>query len=267
MPLPAPRPDGTCLVTGASSGIGRELARALAARGLGVTLVARREERLRALADELAAAHGIRAEVAACDLTDATARAGLLAAVAARGLEVDVLVSNAGITNVGRIADLDPADEVELVRTNVEAVVDLTPRLVPGMVARGRGGVLTVASIAAFQPSPNQASYAASKAFLLSYSDALAGELVGTGVTVTALCPGPVPTEIFARAAGGTNPVDRMPDLFWRPAEEVAGAAVEGLDRGDLHVFVGAPNRLGALAAQHLPRLRGGLGLAARLFT
>jgi short-subunit dehydrogenase len=266
VPLPPPDAGGTCLVTGASSGIGREIARSLARRGRGVTLVARDEDRLRELAEELRAQHGVRAEVAPCELTDPAARAALVDDVAARGLAVDVLISNAGITRVGRIAEIDPATDVQLVRTNVEAVVDLTPRLVRAMVARGAGGVLTVSSIAAFGPLPNQASYAASKAFVLSYSDALAGELVGTGVTATALCPGPVPTEIFARA-GGTNPVDRMPSLFWRPAPEVAEAAVEGLERGRLRVFVGTPNRLAALAAHHLPRLRGALAVAARRAT
>jgi short-subunit dehydrogenase len=270
MPLPPPRLAGTCLVTGASAGLGREIARVLAAGGRGVTLVARREERLRALADELADRHGVRAEVAPCDLADAEARAALVAEVAARGLEVDVLVNDAGVTDVGRVAGLDPADEVRLVRTNVEAVVDLTPRLVAGMVARGAGGVLTLASIAAFQPCPNQASYAASKAFLLSYSDALAGELTGTGVHATAVCPGPVATEIFGRAGGrthGLNPVDRLPGLFWRRGDEVAAAAVDGLERNDLHVFVGAPNRLAAAAGKLLPASRIALGLGARVFT
>ncbi|MBA2637926.1 MAG: SDR family NAD(P)-dependent oxidoreductase, partial [Solirubrobacterales bacterium] len=227
-------------------------------------------ERLRALADELAARHGVRVEVAPCDLADERARAALVDDVVARGLQVDVLVSDAGVTNVGRVWELDAAAEVRLVRTNVEAVVDLTSRLVPAMVTRGAGGVLTVSSIAAFQPAPNQASYAASKAFLISYADALAGELAGSGVHATTLCPGPVPTEIFARAGGhgnGLNPVDRLPRPFWRQADELAREAVDGLERNELRVFVGVPNRLLALAGRHLPLSRAALGLGARLFT
>ncbi|HEX8803779.1 MAG TPA: SDR family oxidoreductase, partial [Acidimicrobiales bacterium] len=201
MALPSPAADRTCLVTGASAGIGVEIARLLAQRGLGVTLVARRQERLRALADELTGAHGVRAEVVAADLADPGSRAAIAPTVAERGLTVDVLVNNAGVGTMGPVHRSSAPREVAAVRLDVEAVVDLCTTLVPGMVERRRGAVLNVASTAAFQPLPGQATYAAAKAFVLSFSEALATELAGTGVTVTALCPGPVDTD-FAESAG-----------------------------------------------------------------
>lgn len=255
MALPPPGPDSTCLVTGASSGIGAEIARCLAARGLGVTLVARREDRLRALAGELAAAHGIRAEVVAADLADADRRAALPGELAGRGLTVDVLVNNAGFGTTGPVHRADPAREVEMVRVDVEAVADLCTRFLPGMVERRRGAVLNVASTAAFQPLPGQAGYSAAKAFVLSYTQALRAELAGTGVTVTALCPGPVETE-FARTSGlgEEDASSALPRFMWVPAPAVAEAAVDGLARGRAVVIPGAANRFTAVAGHLAPR-------------
>ena len=255
MTLPAPGPDRTCLVTGASSGIGSDLARELARRGHGVTLVARREDRLRALADELAAAHGIRAEVAAVDLADEAARDGLAATVAERGLVVDVLVNNAGFSTMGPVHRSDPAREVAMIRTDVEAVAHLCSTFVPGMVERARGAVLNVASTAAFQPLPGQAGYGASKAFVLSYSQALAQELKGRGVTVTALCPGPVETG-FAEAAGigDEQAAAALPKLMWVSSPDVAAQAVAAMDKGRAVVIPGAPNRVVAGLAHLTPR-------------
>src|SRR4051812_35464799 len=194
MALPPPSPDSTCLVTGASSGIGVEIARELARRGLGVTLAARREDRLRELAAELEAS-GVRAEVVGCDVSDHDSRKRLAAELEARGLTVDVLVNNAGFSTSGPFVQSDPDKEEALVRTNIEAVVALCSLFVPAMSQRGRGAVLNVASTASFQPIPMQASYAASKAFVLSFTESLHAELRGSGVAVTALCPGPVKTE------------------------------------------------------------------------
>ncbi|MGZ8763610.1 MAG: SDR family NAD(P)-dependent oxidoreductase, partial [Acidimicrobiia bacterium] len=177
MTLPAPRADGTCVITGASSGIGVELARELASRGLGVTLVARREDRLRTLADELVSTFGIRAEVIAADLTDERSRARIATELANRGLEVDVLVNNAGFSTMGPVSAGDAAREMAMIRTDVEAVVHLCSLFLPGMVDRRSGGILNVASTAAFQPLPGQAGYAASKAFVLSYSQGIRAEL------------------------------------------------------------------------------------------
>ena len=193
MSLPQPAPDRTALVTGASSGIGEELARELARRGHGVTLVARREDKLTDLATELGRA-GVRAEVLAADLSDRGARAGLLGRVDGLGLTVDILVNNAGLSTLGPSGRADPEAEMNMIEIDVVAVADLCSRVPPGMVAARRGAVLNVASTAAFQPLPGQSAYGAGKAFVLSYTRSLTGELRGTGVTATALCPGPVDT-------------------------------------------------------------------------
>lgn len=250
MALPPPSPGSTCLVTGASSGIGAEIARELARRGHGITLVARREERLRELAEELS---GVRVEVLACDLTDPAARERMIAAVAERGLTVEVLVNNAGFGSAGRVDELDPAQEVRMVRTNVEAPVALCMAYLPGMVQRGRGGVLNVASTAAFQPLPRQSTYAATKAFVLSYTDAMHADLKGTGVTVTALCPGPVRTE-FTKGTGLGVSEEKVPAAFWKEAAEVARAGVAGLEKGKRTVVAGRLNAIGAVAGRLTPR-------------
>lgn len=255
MAIPAPAADRTAVVTGASSGIGREIARLLAERGHGVTLVARREERLRALAGELGKHHGVRAEVVTTDLTDQGAREGLAAAVAERGLVAHVLVNAAGLSTVGAVHTNDPAAELTMIRTNVEALAHLCSLFLPGMVEREAGAILNVASTAAFQPMPAQAGYAASKAFVVSYSQAVRAELSGTGVSVTALCPGPVETE-FAEAAGfdGDEAKAALPSFMWVSVEAVAAAGVEGLDRGRAVVIPGTANRAAAIGARLAPR-------------
>jgi hypothetical protein len=253
--IPAPHPDRTCLVTGASSGIGEEIARLLAARGLGVTLVARSEDKLRALADDLASAHGVRVEVLACDLADAAARSALPGRLADLGLAVNVLVNNAGFSTLGPVWRSDPDAELAMVRTDVEAVVHLCSLFTPGMVERRSGCVLNVASTAAFQPIPGQAGYGASKAFVLSYTHALRVELRPHGVTATALCPGPVETG-FAAVAGidEAEAHDAMPAPFWVGADQVARAAVEGMDANRAVVIPGALNRASAAVGWLTPR-------------
>jgi len=226
--LPAPDRDATCLITGASSGIGQALARELAARGYGVTLVARREERLRKLADELAREHGVDAEVLPCDLADPAALAALPSRVDALGLRVDLLVNNAGFGSYGPFAELDPGREVEQVRVLCEAVVALSGAFVPRMVQRGAGAVLILSSTTGFQPTARYATYAASKAFSLSFGQSLHEELRRSGVAVTTVCPGPVETEFFD--VSDVRPV-RLPKQLWVTADEVARAALEGLAR------------------------------------
>jgi short-subunit dehydrogenase len=255
MSLPTPAADRTALVTGASSGIGAEIARQLAGRGHGLTLVARRAEKLRELAAELSAKHSVRVEVLPADLTDLEARTGLVAATADLGLTVDILVNNAGFSTTGPVRASDPAREVDMIRTNVEAPAHLCSLFVPGMADRGRGAVLNVASTAAFQPLPGQAGYGGSKAFVLSYSNALGAELKGTGVTVTSLCPGPVETE-FAHAAGfdEEDASESLPKIMWVSAPDVAKAAVDGLASGKRVVIPGAANKFGALGGQLTPR-------------
>lgn len=252
MALPAPDPSSTCLITGASSGIGAEIARELAARGHGVTLVARRADRLRELADELRARYAIRAEVLACDVTDATARGELLERVADTGLQTEVLVNNAGFGTAGAFTELDGTREVQMVRTNVEAVVALTHDVVARMVERGQGAILNVASSAAFQPIPKQATYAASKAFALSFSEALSSELAESGVTVTALCPGPVHSE-FVEVAAMEDAAAQAPDFLWITSAACAKAGVDGLDRGSRVVVPHGPIRAGTLLSKYTP--------------
>jgi hypothetical protein len=255
MPLPAPNPARTCLVTGASSGIGEEIARLLASRGFGVTLVARSEDKLEALAGQLASATGVRVGYIAADLTNEAARAALPAELEARGLLVNVLVNNAGFSTAGPVRSADPARELAMVRTDVEAVVHLCTLFVPGMVERRSGAVLNVASTAAYQPIPGQAAYAASKAFVLSYTHALRGELRSEGVTVAALCPGPVDTG-FAAAAGLSKEefTGSVPSFMVVSAHDVAAAAVAGLEAGRAVVIPGVANRVLAAGGWLSPR-------------
>jgi short-subunit dehydrogenase len=255
MPFPTPKENTTALVTGSSSGIGADIARELARRGHGVTLVARREERLKALADELADAHHVRAEVLAADLTDADSRGALPAELERRGLTVDILVNNAGFTTMGPVHRATREAELSMVRTNIEAVVDLCTLFVPGMVTRHRGAILNTASTAAFQPLPGQAVYGASKSFVLSYGRALGQELKGSGVTVTTLCPGPVETG-FAEASGLSDEEagEALPKFMWVPADQVAKAAVEALAAGRSVVIPGPANRAAAAAAHLIPK-------------
>jgi short-subunit dehydrogenase len=253
MALPPPDFHSTCLVTGASSGIGAEAARSLARRGHGVTLVARRADRLEELAAELRSEHGVRVEVLECDLVDDAARERMFAELTTLAVNVEVLVNNAGFGTGGLFHQLDAEREVRMVHLNVEALVALTARFVPDMVRRRRGGLLNVASTAAFQPLPRQATYGATKAFVLSFTDALHAELAGTGVSATALCPGPVRTE-FADTAGIGEEAEAVPDMFWANAPEVAEQGIRGLEKNKRVVVPGVLNRAGALGGQHAPR-------------
>ena len=251
--LPAPSTGGAALVTGASSGIGAEIARGLAARGHAVVLVARREERLKSLATELESDHGVDAIAIACDLGDEAERDRLEGELSKSGRKIEILVNNAGYGSRGRFATSARNRMVGMVNVNVEAVVDLTARLLPGMTERGRGAVINVASNAAYQPMPGGAVYAASKAFVLSFSEAIHTEVKGAGVTVTAVCPGPVKTE-FTDAAGMENVEETTPDLVWTSAREVAKVAIEGAERGKRVVNVGMVSRVTAIVGQHSPR-------------
>jgi uncharacterized protein len=251
--LPEPSRTSTAIVTGASSGIGAEIARELAARGHGVTLVARREERLRDLASELADEHGVRAETLVADLTDPSAREALGARIDELGLEVGTLVNNAGFGGGGELAHADRDYLLRMVRLNCEALLDLQCRCLPEMLERREGAVINVASTAAFQPLPGSSVYAATKAFVLSLSEAAHTELKGTGVSVTAVCPGPVKTE-FAEAAGLDDAAGNLPGMFWTPVETVARDAVEGAAKEKRVVVPGVMNRAGAITGQHAPR-------------
>ncbi|MBI2711147.1 MAG: SDR family oxidoreductase [Actinobacteria bacterium] len=233
----------TALVTGASSGIGREIARRLADDGHHLVVVARREAALRSLADEIGDA-----EVIAADLAGRAGRDRLAGAVPA----VDVLVNNAGFGDFGPFARADRDRTMAMLELNVAALTDLTHRYLPGMLERGRGRVLNVASTAAFLPGPLMAVYYATKAYVLSFTEALAEELRGTGVTATALCPGPTATGFqqaadmeMSRLVAGRN----LPS-----AEEVAAYGVRAMERGDVIAVPGALNKVLAASVRAAPR-------------
>jgi short-subunit dehydrogenase len=246
--LPASSSTGVALVTGASSGIGEQIARELTRRGYGLALVARRADQLRALADDL----GPSAHAVPTDLSRPEERAALPGRIAGLGVQVDILVNNAGMANLGPVAASDPAAELTLVELDVAAVVDLCSRFVPDMVARGRGAVLNVASVGAFGPVPGQATYGAAKAFVLSYTHALREELRGTGVAAATLCPGPVRTAFGAQAGIPDEEAEKMlPKFLWQQADAVARAGIDGLASGRAVIVPGAPNRI-ATALNHL---------------
>ncbi len=236
--IPSPTGGTAALVTGASSGIGTALAQALSARGHNVVLVARREERLRALAAELEADHGVRALPLPCDLLDPEARLGLPTRVTELGFEVSVLVNNAGFGTAGPFVEQNVDRELEQVRILCEAVVDLTGRFAPRMAERGCGAILTVASTSGFQPLPQTAGYGAAKAWAVSFSVALNEELRGQGVAVTAVCPGPVKTEFFE--VSGPHPVESFfPKFIHISAERCARDALKALERNKRIVVPG----------------------------
>ena len=257
MSLPKPSSDTAALVTGASAGIGSSIARELAKRGHGLILVARRKNKLDELAHELVAEYGVRAETLGCDLAKAASRQRLPARVESLGLEVSVLVNNAGFATGGAFYQADPERELEQVRVLVEAVVGLSSAFLPAMVRRGRGAILNVASTAGMQPLPYSAGYSAAKAYVLTFSEALHQELRGSGVTVTALAPGPVSTEFWDTAgwevAGGQSFENAVPRPAWVTADEAAQAGVKGLEAGRRVVVPGLPIRAAMLASQYLP--------------
>lgn len=242
---------GTALVTGASSGIGKELARLFAADGHSVVLVARRKERLDELAQELAAGGRVEAWPVPCDLAAPGGVDALLHVLAARGIAVDFLVNNAGVGTTGSFVESPPETQLGMAALNVTAVVHLTRALLPGMLARGHGRVLNVGSTAGFQPGPFMATYYASKAFVNHFSEALAYELAGSGVTVTLSCPGPTHTE-FGDVSGIAK--SKLFRLNVATAESVAREAYRALMRGRVLVIHGFLNRLAVELVRLGPR-------------
>lgn len=236
------------LITGASSGIGAELARIFAARGSSLVLAARRRDRMEALAGELRSAR-VAVEVVATDLEDPVAPAALFEAVEGSGITVDTLVNNAGFGLRGRFAALPLDRQMAMVALNVTALTRLCGLYLPRLIERRRGGILNVASTAAFQAGPNMAVYYATKAFVLSLSEALHEEAKPHGIVVTALCPGPTPTEFQARAG---MRMSKLLNLGALSPAEVARIGVEGYEAAKAIVIPGLPNRLGAWSAQHL---------------
>jgi uncharacterized protein len=236
------------LVTGASSGIGEVFARQLAERGANLVLVARSQDKLEALSQELHGRFGTSVEVLACDLSDPGAGAALAARLAERDMPIDVLVNAAGFGLFGQLHEADPARTSQQVRLNVDALTELTCALLPQMRARDRGAIVNVASTAAFQPVPYMAVYGATKAYVLSFTEALWAETRGTGVRVTALCPGATDTPFFDTASAHASIGRRM------APEDVVAAAFSALERRRCSVTPGLRNRLLADAPRLTPR-------------
>jgi short-subunit dehydrogenase len=239
------------LITGASAGLGLEFAILFARDHHDLVLVARRKDRLEALGEELSRDHGVKCTALAADLMDPKAPDAILAELSRLGLEVEFLVNNAGFGTSGRFWELDAARERGMLEVNITALVVLTRALVPGMVQRGRGRVLNIGSTAGFQPGPYMAGYYASKAFVNTFTEALAFELQGTGVTATVSCPGATATE-FAGVAG--NDKSRLFALGAMTAEEVALGAYKAMLAGRPLIVHGFKNKLSAWSVSLTPR-------------
>jgi short-subunit dehydrogenase len=240
----------TALVTGASAGIGAAFAARLAARGDGVVLVARDEARLDALAADLSARHGVATEVLAADLTDSAQLATVEARLADRERPIDVLVNNAGFGTNGRFAELDRETESREVGLNVVALVRLTHAALGAMVERRSGAVLNVSSLAGFQPTPGNATYGATKAFVTSFTQSVHEELRGSGVKICVVCPGFTRTEFQANAGFDSS---KVPGFLWQSAEEVASGALAALDHNRAVYVPGMLNRVTAGFVSVLP--------------
>jgi short-subunit dehydrogenase len=246
MSLPKPSTDSTVVITGASSGIGNEVSRALGRRGYPLVLIARRRERLDELANELRKEHSVRVDVMPLDLSDGAARAELIGRIS--GDTVAGLVNSAGFGTSGPFHSLPLDREREEVIVNVVALMELTHAALPGMIDRGVGAVLNIGSIAGFQPLPGAAVYAATKAFVQTFSEAVHEELHGTGVSCTVLCPGPVATEWWEVAGEGTPG-----GIAQVSPRDVAEAAVAGMLKGKRSVVPGLVPKAAGLGGRFTP--------------
>ena len=251
MPVPAPSPDTRAVVTGASQNIGEALATELAARGHHLIVTARREDVLNALAARLTDRYGVTVEVRPVDLVDPAERAKLADELASRN--ISILCANAGTATFGPVASLDPADEKAEVQLNVLGVHDLTLAVLPGMVSRGAGGILISGSPAGNSPIPNNATYAATKAFVNTFSESLRGELKKAGVHVTLLAPGPVRGDLPDDAEASL--VDKLvPEFLWISTEHTAKLSLDGLKRNKMRVVPGVTSKAMSVASGYTPR-------------
>lgn len=241
----------TALITGASSGIGLELARLFAASGRNLILVARSEDKLRALQQQWVDEYGVRVDVIIGDLAEVDAAVGIVEELNSRKWVVDVLVNNAGFGELGRFQDISVDRQLDMVRLNVVTLMQLTRLLLPGMVARQRGGILNVGSTAAFQPGPNMAVYYATKAFVLSFSEAIHEELLGTNIKVTCLSPGPTKTGFGDDSGMG---VKKMFSSNAMDVAVVAKAGFDGFEANRAIVIPGFKNKLTACINRFVPR-------------
>jgi short-subunit dehydrogenase len=247
--LPQARFGATALVTGASSGIGDQFARGLAARGHHVTLAARREERLKSLANELGNALPLR-----CDVSDADSRSDLLGRISDEGLDVDVLINCAGFGGGGPVCSYDTDRAVEMLRTNVEAVFSFCGAVAPGLAARRAGAIVIVSSLAGIlRPPVNFAAYGASKGASLRYAEGLHYEMAKVGVAVTALCPGPIDTEFGVRS-GLERTMDAMPGFFKATPADCVATTFDALERGRPVAIPNVFVRGSAAVARRTPR-------------
>jgi len=243
----------TALVTGASAGIGKAFAEHLASDGFDLVLTARRQQRLEELARALELKHGVRAQVIAADLADPAAPEQIAQALRARGLEIDVLINNAGFGIRTAFRDTPWTLHAQLIQVEVTAVAHLTHLCLPGMVERGYGRIVHVASLAGLLPgAPTSTLYAAAKSFLVKFSESLTAELRDTGVHVCAVCPGFTLSE-FHDVMGTRRIVSKLPAAMWSSAEQVARAGIDAVMRGDVVYVPGPLNRALAVIAQHLP--------------
>jgi uncharacterized protein len=249
-----PNARRTAVITGASKGIGRELARLFAREKYDLVLVARSADLLERLGAELSTAHGTRSHILTADLADPSAPGAIAEQLREVPVAVDVLVNNAGYGTYGPFASTDLVETLGLLRVNILALTHLTRLFLPAMLERGAGRILNVASTAAFQAGPLMAAYYASKAYVLHFSEALAEELRGTGVMVTALCPGPTRTEFHRRARMESAKLVRWTPFVMDTAS-VARAGYEGLMRGKRLVIPGLTNRILAQVVRFVPRV------------
>jgi len=254
MPPKPPSTRQTALITGASSGIGEALAHCCAAAKLDLILVARSEGKLKALAKALAAQHGVIVRVQPADLSQHGAAALLHAVLKRKRCRVDVLVNCAGVLEQGAFTAIAHARHQAIIDLNISGLTAMLSAFVPGMVRLGGGRVLNVASVAAFQPVPTLASYAASKAYVLSLSESLAEELRGTGVTVTALCPGITATNMLTQAAGANDKLGQLPAFLIGDVQAVAAQAFTACMRGDAICVPGVINRAAMIASRGTPK-------------
>lgn len=251
MPVPAPHPDARAVVTGASQGIGEALAFDLAARGHHLLITARRGEVLTELAERITARHGVTVEVRAVDLADPPARDVLCEELAGRN--ISILCANAGTATFGPLAKLDPAGEKAQVQLNAVAVHDLCLAVLPGMLARKAGGILISGSAAGNSPIPNNATYAATKAFANTFSESLRGEVKKDGVHVTLLAPGPVRTELPDIAEQSL--VERLiPDFLWIDTEYTAKVSLDALEANKMRIVPGLTSKAMSVASGYAPR-------------
>jgi short-subunit dehydrogenase len=241
----------TALITGATSGIGLELARQFAAHGHPLVLTGRTESELHSIATELQLKYGISAKYVAADLEEVDAPRRLFAGLEQEGTRIDILVNNAGFGCAGKFWEIPLDSYAALIQVNVEAVVGLTRLFLPPMISRGEGRILMTASVAGFEPGPHLAVYHASKAFVLSLSEALAEELKGTGVTLTALCPGATDTDFFLKAGMVDTKIFQQGNVA--APQEVAQVGYEAMMKGDPIIVPGAANKALVFARRLLP--------------